>query len=247
MLDLGSGRLHRNIEPKNLTGDDDDGEYYTGKKGKRPRRMKNMKTRSSQKNENDNSSSNSRSFRETSSSQAVVEESGSPNAERKDLAVLRGRGSVGDISQRRKQGHNAVWGGRMPPSPGGSSSEIAAAEMSESMSASLRENFRWWETGTQYTFQPSLNPRLTMKPSGWSALSDHVRKRGIPESCGRGRSGQRKTRSYDKVTTDGGSDLDRGVGEAGRDDGFIEEAAVILVVQPAEGNPDRGKRVYFVL
>lgn len=89
---------------------------------------------------------------------------------------------------------------------------------------------RWWETGTQYAFQPHLPARLSVTPSKWLAFAAHVRKGGLA-LLGNGK----VELSHNPGQGEGGGDTDRS-----------DEAKFCLVAQSAEGHLARGKRVFFI-
>lgn len=92
--------------------------------------------------------------------------------------------------------------------------------------------YRWWETGTQYAFQPRLAAKPSTTISKRMASPQHG-KRGSNDVCAN--SGGEGNGSHTHQ------------GRQGRGWGRDDEAGVCRVAQPVEGHPGRGTRVFFVV
>lgn len=224
IADLGTGRLHRNLESKalNCAKNSDQGGHW-GRKGNNMRGGKHKNTKTpksptSKRQEGSNSSSgdgDSKNDHRCQSEQkrtSTADEEKEKGSDKTSKTLPLRQGSLGDIEQRRRQGEGAVWGGRTARS--GHTLEQEEADTD-------RKN-NWWETETQYAFQPCL----PVVPCTARSTSHFVRGGG---------------------TTGGGE----GGGEIGHEKGAGgtggENGIVLHVVKPAEVHADRGKKVFFLV
>ncbi|CAM9250489.1 unnamed protein product, partial [Hapterophycus canaliculatus] len=145
----------------------------------------------------------------------------------KESKILR-RGSAGNIENRRRQGEQALWGGR-----GTSSSGPPTTEGRSGVGLLPEEDGDWWATGTRYAFQPRL-------PADTSTVKSFMNRRGrnggaigtgsITNSAASGLSLQRqgRVRSHQNV--------------ASQDDG----RGLLRIVKAPVGNENHGQRVFFL-
>lgn len=149
------------------------------------------------------------------------------------------QGSAGSIGDRRRQGNQALWGGRGAPS----GSPIAADG-----SSGREQGGEWWETGTSYAFQPRLAADMS------TALT--FVERGGRHGAGVGGE-QRKSPGQEQHGgsgggDDGGANHDAAPQQQGRDRGRVTAPAkdsgraLMRIVKAPEGNEDHGQRVFFL-
>lgn len=239
IVDVGSGRLHRNLKTEALVEEEDvQNEKRWGRKRRDSDKRKSLSHTQSQSRGEDSPPESNETLppgsqpHEKEGYGDETEGSTSDVGSKEDSSAVPSqlrRGSAGRIDDRLRQGKKAVWGRHTLRSAGGALRAGSGGEEQE------EKGGHWWETGTKYVFQPKLTAlELPMAVSPDTS--------GFIPSPGK---------SYRGLEWGGGEH--RFLNGRGTNVGFIQghweargRKQFFHVVQPGEENIVRGSRVFFL-
>lgn len=232
VADVGSGRLHQKPTASSVSPEDNAEPKRGKKRGENVRRGNNRTEESASQQVGRLDSTEASETKKVvdhgdQNEQSPIFQSGegrNTGEKGRELPAPLHRGSAGSLDDRRNQAEQALWGGRRVPTEthadNNNNNNRPVHASATGGGGAWNGGDDWWETGTQYAFQPRL---VADKPTVRS-LAGHY--------SGGGAAGR-------QVRKGGG-------GGGGRNEGSESKLPVRRVIQPAVGNSDRGQRVFFL-